>query len=58
MLNARTQLFRQQQVQQQVEAARLEAYAGLVVALGGYADGNNNGNGHFAHTVAESEGGQ
>lgn len=58
VLNARTQLFRQQQVQQQVEAARLEAYAGLVVALGGYADGNNNGNGHFAHTVAESEGGQ
>ncbi|KPY88524.1 efflux transporter outer membrane subunit [Pseudomonas syringae pv. tagetis] len=35
VLNARTQLFRQQQIQQQVEAARLNAYAGLVVALGG-----------------------
>nr|WP_242597758.1 efflux transporter outer membrane subunit [Pseudomonas syringae] len=58
VLNARTQLFRQQQVQQQVEAARLEAYAGLVVALGGYTDGNNNGNGHSAHTAAESGGGQ
>ncbi|KOG02620.1 RND efflux system, outer membrane lipoprotein, NodT [Pseudomonas syringae pv. aceris] len=54
VLNARTQLFRQQQVQQQVEAARLEAYAGLVVALGGDGDGN----GHSAHTAAESGGGQ
>ncbi|SHM76432.1 efflux transporter, outer membrane factor (OMF) lipoprotein, NodT family [Pseudomonas asturiensis] len=35
VLNAQTLLFRQQQVQQQVEAARLTAYAGLVVALGG-----------------------
>ncbi|WP_122745600.1 efflux transporter outer membrane subunit [Pseudomonas viridiflava] len=35
VLNAQTLLFRQQQVQQQVEAARLSAYAGLVVALGG-----------------------
>jgi NodT family efflux transporter outer membrane factor (OMF) lipoprotein len=35
VLNAQTLLFRRQQVQQQVEAARLAAYAGLVVALGG-----------------------
>ncbi|POD79773.1 RND transporter [Pseudomonas syringae group genomosp. 3] len=35
VLNARTLLFRQQQIQQQVEAARLTAYAGLIVALGG-----------------------
>ncbi|MEE4909772.1 efflux transporter outer membrane subunit [Pseudomonas alliivorans] len=35
VLNAQTLLFRQQQIQQQVEAARLTAYAGLVVALGG-----------------------
>ncbi|RRV08389.1 efflux transporter outer membrane subunit [Pseudomonas sp. v388] len=35
VLNAQTLLFRQQQVQQQVEAARLTVYAGLVVALGG-----------------------
>ena len=35
VLNAQTLLFRQQQVQQQVEAARLSVYAGLVVALGG-----------------------
>ncbi|MCV4344494.1 efflux transporter outer membrane subunit [Pseudomonas capsici] len=35
VLNAQTLLFRQQQIQQQVEAARLSAYAGLVVALGG-----------------------
>ncbi|WP_439850646.1 efflux transporter outer membrane subunit [Pseudomonas syringae] len=35
VLNARTQLFQQQQIQQRVEAARLNAYAGLVVALGG-----------------------
>ena len=58
VLNARTQLFRQQQVQQQVEAARLEAYAGLVVALGGAGGGNGNPNGHLAHTVAESGGRQ
>jgi outer membrane protein TolC len=35
VLNARTLLFRQQQIQQQVEAARLTAHAGLMVALGG-----------------------
>ncbi|KPY94365.1 efflux transporter outer membrane subunit [Pseudomonas tremae] len=35
VLNARTRLFHQQEIQQQVEAARLNAYAGLVVALGG-----------------------
>lgn len=35
VLNAQTLLFRQQEVRQQVEAARLTAYAGLVVALGG-----------------------
>ncbi|WP_019331881.1 efflux transporter outer membrane subunit, partial [Pseudomonas syringae] len=33
VLNARTLLFRQQKIQQQVEAARLTAYAGLTVAL-------------------------
>ncbi|MBX8503117.1 efflux transporter outer membrane subunit [Pseudomonas lijiangensis] len=35
VLNAQTLLFRQQQIQQQVEAARLSVYAGLVVSLGG-----------------------
>ena len=35
VLNAQTLLFRQQQIRQQVEAARLTVYAGLVVALGG-----------------------
>ncbi|MNP62290.1 hypothetical protein D3C76_1575550 [compost metagenome] len=35
MLNAQTLLFRQQQVQQQVQAARLIAHAELVTALGG-----------------------
>ena len=35
VLNAQTLLFRQQQVQQQVQAARLVAHAELVTALGG-----------------------
>ena len=35
VLNAQTLLFRQQQVQQQVQAARLVAHADLVTALGG-----------------------
>lgn len=35
VLNAQTLLFRQQQIQQQVQAARLTAHAELVVALGG-----------------------
>jgi NodT family efflux transporter outer membrane factor (OMF) lipoprotein len=35
VLNAQTLLFRQQQVQQQVQAARLMAHAELVTALGG-----------------------
>jgi NodT family efflux transporter outer membrane factor (OMF) lipoprotein len=35
VLNAQTLLFRQQQVQQQVQAARLTVHAELVVALGG-----------------------
>ncbi|MBX8487031.1 efflux transporter outer membrane subunit [Pseudomonas cichorii] len=35
VLNAQTLLFRQQQIQQQIEAARLSVHAGLVVALGG-----------------------
>ncbi|HWH89825.1 MAG TPA: efflux transporter outer membrane subunit [Pseudomonas sp.] len=35
VLNAQTLLFRQQQVQQQVQAARLSAHADLVAALGG-----------------------
>jgi NodT family efflux transporter outer membrane factor (OMF) lipoprotein len=35
VLNAQTLLFHQQQVQQQVQAARLTAHAELVVALGG-----------------------
>lgn len=35
VLQAQTQLWRQQDIQQQVEAARLGAYAGLLVALGG-----------------------
>lgn len=35
VLNAQTLLFRQQQIQQQVQAARLSAHADFVVALGG-----------------------
>ena len=35
VLNAQTLLFKQQQVQQQVQAARLSAHADLVTALGG-----------------------
>ncbi|MGO4000333.1 efflux transporter outer membrane subunit [Pseudomonas fluorescens] len=35
VLNAQTLLFKQQQVQQQVQAARLSAHAELVTALGG-----------------------
>jgi len=35
VLNAQSLLFRQQQVQQQVQAARLSAHADLVTALGG-----------------------
>ncbi|MBX8577828.1 efflux transporter outer membrane subunit [Pseudomonas cichorii] len=35
VLNAQTLLFRQQKIQQQIEAARLSVHAGLVVALGG-----------------------
>lgn len=35
VLNAQSLLFRQQQVQQQVQAARLSAHAELVTALGG-----------------------
>jgi len=35
VLNAQTLLFHQQQIQQQVQAARLTAHAALVVALGG-----------------------
>ncbi|MCE5983324.1 MULTISPECIES: efflux transporter outer membrane subunit [Pseudomonas] len=35
VLNAQTMLFRQQQIQQQVQAARLSAHAELVTALGG-----------------------
>ncbi|MNJ07044.1 Multidrug resistance outer membrane protein MdtP precursor [compost metagenome] len=35
VLNAQTLLFRQQQIQQQVQAARLTAHAELVTALGG-----------------------
>jgi NodT family efflux transporter outer membrane factor (OMF) lipoprotein len=35
VLNAQTLLFHQQQIQQQVQAARLSAHAELVVALGG-----------------------
>ncbi|WP_434699555.1 efflux transporter outer membrane subunit [Pseudomonas sp. D1-1] len=35
VLNAQSLLFKQQQVQQQVEAARLSAHADLVTALGG-----------------------
>ena len=35
VLNAQTLLFHQQEVQQQVEAARLSAHAELVTALGG-----------------------
>jgi outer membrane protein TolC len=35
VLNAQTLLFRQQQVEQQVQAARLSAHAELVTALGG-----------------------
>ncbi|MNP03859.1 Multidrug resistance outer membrane protein MdtP precursor [compost metagenome] len=35
VLNAQTLLFRQQQIEQQVQAARLAAHAELVTALGG-----------------------
>jgi outer membrane protein TolC len=35
VLNAQTLLFHQQEIQQQVQAARLTAHAALVVALGG-----------------------
>ncbi|VVN28507.1 hypothetical protein PS623_04659 [Pseudomonas fluorescens] len=35
VLNAQTLLFRQQQIHQQVQAARLTAHAELVTALGG-----------------------
>ena len=35
VLNAQTLLFKQQQVRQQVQAARLSAHAELVTALGG-----------------------
>ncbi|EIK97039.1 rnd efflux system outer membrane lipoprotein [Pseudomonas sp. M47T1] len=35
VLNAQTQLFHEQQVQQQVQAARLQTQASLVIALGG-----------------------
>ncbi|WP_277961733.1 efflux transporter outer membrane subunit [Pseudomonas sp. RIT-To-2] len=35
VLNAQTQLFREQQIQQQVQAARLQTQASLVIALGG-----------------------
>ncbi|MGE8407206.1 MAG: efflux transporter outer membrane subunit [Pseudomonas sp.] len=35
VLNAQTLLFKQQMIQQQVQAARLSAHAGLVTALGG-----------------------
>ena len=35
VLNAQTLLFRQQQIEQQVQAARLSAHAELVTALGG-----------------------
>src|SRR3546814_10999300 len=35
VLNAQSLLFKQQQVQQQVEAMRLSAHADLVTALGG-----------------------
>jgi outer membrane protein TolC len=35
VLNAQTLLFRQQQIEQQVQAARLTTHAELVTALGG-----------------------
>ncbi len=35
VLNAQTLLFKQQQIEQQVQAARLSAHAELVTALGG-----------------------
>ena len=35
VLNAQTLLFKQQMIEQQVQAARLSAHAGLVTALGG-----------------------
>ncbi|WP_153784872.1 efflux transporter outer membrane subunit [Pseudomonas sp. EMN2] len=41
VLNAQTLLFRQQQVQQQVQAARLIAHAELVTALGGGLEAGN-----------------
>lgn len=50
VLNAQTLLFRQQQVQQQVEAARLSAYAGLVVALGGGLSAGNDVPATFVET--------
>ncbi|PCK90255.1 efflux transporter outer membrane subunit [Pseudomonas viridiflava] len=50
VLNAQTLLFRQQQVQQQVEAARLSAYAGLVVALGGGLSAGNDVPAAFVET--------
>ena len=42
VLNAQTQLFRQQQVEQQVQSARLTAYASLMVALGGGLESKKN----------------
>ncbi|MEE5046539.1 efflux transporter outer membrane subunit [Pseudomonas alliivorans] len=50
VLNAQTLLFRQQQIQQQVEAARLTAYAGLVVALGGGLSAGNDEPAAFVDT--------
>ena len=50
VLNAQTLLFRQQQVQQQVEAARLSAYAGLVAALGGGLSAGNDVPAAFVET--------
>ena len=41
VLNAQSLLFKQQQVQQQVEAARLSVHAELVTALGGGLDAGN-----------------
>lgn len=41
VLQAQTLLFRQQQIQQQVRAARLSAHAELVTALGGGLDAGN-----------------
>ncbi|MEE5097132.1 efflux transporter outer membrane subunit [Pseudomonas alliivorans] len=50
VLNAQTLLFHQQQIQQQVEAARLTAYAGLVVALGGGLSAGNDEPAAFVDT--------